>query len=255
MKQENCNCKEQLLFFLLQAFKHLPYMSVSTLHNAVYQNKFNIKLETVNRYLITFKQNGVIFDAGRGWYSSIAEPFILDSSSVRKIVSVVSKKYPLLDFTCWSTEQISSYGHHLLTKFVTFLYIDRYSMASVYEFLIDKGYDVYSNPSKAGSKDFVIREKTIVLRPFVKTQPNVEHLVMIEGILVELFLESFDLNLIDFDEYEKIFNNLFRQYRINLAKFLGYAKDCKSSSLIKFVESIKTEFSINSSLVDLSKTT
>ena len=254
MKNDKINCKQQLLYLIKPASKQRPYISVKGLYANLKHNEYKVKPATVNRYLATFKKNKIIFDAGRGWYSSIATPFILDLTPVKRIDSIIQKKYPLLDFSCWSTEQISRYGQHLLTKYITFLYTDRENMSSVSEFLINKGYNVYLNPSKTESKAFVIRDKTFVIRPSVKTQPTENHFVKIEGILVELFLEKDDLNLIDFNEYKEIFNNLSRQSRISLSKFLNYAKDRKSSSLIKLVESIKAEFSKNSSLVDLLKT-
>lgn len=271
--------KEKLLDIMKQCFQQQPYISLEVLKATMEKigvkrgdtDPLEVTPETRRKdiksklkptdliYLQELKQEGKIFDAGRGWYSSIADPFILDYSSVRRIVSMISKKFPLLDFSCWSTEQISRFGHHLLTKFVTFLYTDRDNLNHLCDFLIDEGFNVYSNPNKEESKDFIIRKKTIVLRPTISTQPVEEHFVKIEGILTELFLESIDLNLIDFDEYIKIFHNLSRQFRISISQFLDYIDyrqpkiKNKPSLIINLVELIKVDFSINSSLINSSR--
>jgi len=138
-------------------------------------------------------------------------------------------------------------------QYVTFLYTDRDSMPSVYEFLVEKGYDVHLNPSKVEGKNFIIRSNTIVIRPSISTQPAVGHFVKIEGLLVELFLESIDLNLIDYEEYLKTFDNVIQQFRISMALFLDYAQERKSDAIIQLIESIKAEFSINSPLIDFTK--
>jgi len=253
LKKNKLSGKESLLAIIKQSFNQHPYVSVPVLRKLLEQNKNKIKPATINRYLVIFKQDGVIYGAGRGWYSSISKPYPLDVLSIEKVVFEIEKKYPLLDFTCWSTEQISSYGHHLLSKYVTFLYTDRDSMPSVYEFLVEKGYDVHLNPSKVEGKNFIIRSNTIVIRPSISTQPAVGHFVKIEGLLVELFLESIDLNLIDYEEYLKTFDNVIQQFRISMALFLDYAQERKSDAIIQLIESIKAEFSINSPLIDFTK--
>jgi hypothetical protein len=70
---------------------------------------------TLNRYLHEFRQSGLIHDAGRGWYSSLATPFTLNREPVASLVQELSKTFPLLDFSCWSTEQIKGAMHQCTT--------------------------------------------------------------------------------------------------------------------------------------------
>jgi len=191
----------------------------------------------------------LVFAAGRGWYSSLATPFTLNREPVSSLVQELNKTFPLLDFSCWSTAQIASYGHHLLAKFVSFVHTERDSMQSVFEFLRDKGYDAYLNPRGAAVSQFVVRERTVVVRPRVTTQPVEEHFVQVEGLLVDLFIESRDLHLMDGSEFFQIFNNLTRAGRISMGRLAEYAGKRKTAA-VNLLESINGEFSGKSLLID-----
>lgn len=41
-------------------------------------------LATINRYLVDFGKEGIVFGAGRGWYSFVKESFELDRQPVKK---------------------------------------------------------------------------------------------------------------------------------------------------------------------------
>jgi hypothetical protein len=58
----------------------------------------------------------------------------------------------------------------------------------------------------------------------VTTQPVEKHFVQIEGLLVDLFVESRDLGLLDTGEYFQLFNNLTRQERVTMSTLVDYAR-------------------------------
>jgi hypothetical protein len=82
-------------------------------------------------YLSQFMRSRLIHDAGRGWYSDIASPSVLNAKPVARLARQVEQAFPLLDFTCWSTEQVRSFGHLLLARFVAFIHTERDAMVSV----------------------------------------------------------------------------------------------------------------------------
>ena len=110
------------------------YYSMEAVRAWLQKRKLRCPPATLNRYLHAFTRAGLVFAAGRGWYSSIATPFTLNREPVSSLVHELNKTFPLLDFSCWSTAQIASYGHHLLAKFVSFVHTERDSMESVFEF-------------------------------------------------------------------------------------------------------------------------
>jgi len=139
------------------------------------------------------------------------------------------EKFPLLEFSCWSTEQLKGFFHHLPSQFVTFIYADKDFLSTIRDFLTDNNYTVYLNPYKVEAEKFVeLKTKTIILRPYVSSRASKENnSAKIEKILVDLFMETKKISLIDEDEYIKIISNIIFNYRINIAEILDYAHNRK----------------------------
>jgi len=228
--------------------RQAAYFSVTDVRDWLRQRNFTCPPALLREYLSAFMRGGVIHDAGRGWYSRIAKPCALATKPVARLSKEVAKAFPLLDFTCWSTEQIRGYGHHLLARFATFVHTERDAMSSVAEWFRDAGHDVYLNPRGEAARQFVIRERTVVIRPKPTTQPHEDHLVAMEGLLVELFMESRALGLLDEGEYFRIFANLAGYSRISLARLLDYARERRPAGL-ELARHIKEEFLKKSALI------
>ena len=125
------------------------YFSIHAVRDCLRSHGCSVQPETLNSYLAELVQAKNLFSAGRGWYSGIADPYQLDRKPVQEVVSAMEKQYPLLAFTCWSTEQIKTHMHHLLNRFVTFVFTESDAMSTLYEFLRDSGYDAWLNPRAA----------------------------------------------------------------------------------------------------------
>lgn len=123
------------------------YFSTESVATCLRRRKLRCPPATLNRYLHEFRRGGLIYDAGRGWYSSLATPFTLNREPVSSLVQLLNKTFPLLDFSVWSTEQVASYAHHQLAQFVSFVHTERDSMESVAEALRTTGWTVYLHPT------------------------------------------------------------------------------------------------------------
>ena len=180
----------------------------------------------------TFKQNlnqltkeKAIFDAGRGWYSTVEQAYKLDTEPVDIFIKMMSEKYPFLPFCCWSTGQLRSHAHHMLARYVIFLFTDRDFMPDVFDYLRATDYKVYLNPTlQEARKNFSIEDNTLVIRPSISRQPQDIHYATIEKILVDIFVESEDLWLMDKNEYQKIFLDVISNNRINISLLLKYSE-------------------------------
>lgn len=190
--------------------------------------------DLVMNYCYQLKKENLIFGAGRGWYSSFARAFELDIEPVQEMVEFIKKKYPLLKFSCWSTQQINRFTHHMLGKYVTLVYMDWDSMPVVYDFLKDAGYDVWLNPRGKEAERFSVRENTVVLRPAISREPRNGHYAPIEKIMVDLFIEGESLYLMS--EYDIVRKNILDDGRIDIAVLLAYAKRRKVSPKAVFKE-------------------
>lgn len=200
--------------------------------------------DTLKKYLYLFKKNKVIYPAGRGWYSNIQKAFELNIEPTEIIIKLLIEKFPLLEFSCWSTEQLKGFFHHLPSQFVTFVYTDKDFLSTLKDFLTENDYNIYLNPSKIEAEKFIeLKTKPIILRTSVSFRVSKEkNLTMIEKILIDLFIEMKKISLIDKEEYIKIISNIILDYRINMAEILDYADRREAKERIwyiikKFIES------------------
>ena len=184
-----------------------------------------ISAGTLRVYLSEAVKQGHIHAAGRGWYSSLATEFRLDTKPVASMVRLLEKKFPLLDFHCWATAQINPYMHHLLGKSVTFVNTDGDAMDTVAEFLRDDGYNVHLNPRGGAGEKFAVRQKTVVVRKRVLTAPVVNHFARIETLLVDLLLETQRLGLMDAGEFRDMARAVASSGRISVSDLVAYAAD------------------------------
>ena len=204
------------------------YFGLDALKQYLVRQKLTYAPETVNAYVGLMKNEGKIFSAGRGWYSSLETPFEVDPEPVTALVADIEKKFPLLDFSCWSTGQLNPYLHHMLGKFVPFVYVDRDAMSSVYDALQELGYNAYLNPTRREvEKSFNVADKTVVIRPAVTKAPGDGHVARVEKLLVDLHVELEAFPLIERDEFREAAQAMISQRRIELAKLITYAAQRK----------------------------
>jgi hypothetical protein len=181
-----------------------------------------IDKKTLNRYLVDWKREGLLYEAGRGWYSDLPEAFGLNIEPVRKLHDVMAVKFPLIDFGCWSTEQIARYHHHLPGKFTSFVYVERHAIKDVAGILAEEFPDaqVLANPLSAAIADYSPKPDNIIVRPLIvddngKNQPD--HQLSIEKILVDLAIEADYLPLMDNEEFSIVTENILLSGRLNPA--------------------------------------
>ena len=210
------------------------YFHINDLKRYFTEKGTKFEEDTLKKYLYLLKKNEVIYPAGRGWYSNIQKEFNLNIEPTEKIIKLLIEKFPLLEFSCWSTEQLKGFFHHLPSQFVTFIYADKDFLSTLKDFLTENYYNIYLNPSKIEAEKFLeLKTKTIILRPSVSSRISKEkNLTKIEKILVDLFMEMKKISLIDEEEYIKIVSNIILNYRINIAEILDYAHNRKIKNQI-----------------------
>ena len=223
------NAKTRLFQEVLGQLKQRAYFKSAEVAPLARQLGLKISDGTLSVYLSEATATGLIHDAGRGWYSSLAKVFELDTRPVKPLITKLEKQFPLLDFHCWATAQINPYMHHLLGKSVSFVNTDSDAMPSVAEFLKDAGYDVHLNPRGGTTEQFAVRQKTVVVRRRVLTAPVDNHFARIEAVLVDLFLESQRLNLMDPGEFRNMARAIASAGRIDLSDLAAYAADRKQT--------------------------
>ena len=205
-------------------FEQAPYFSINALRDCLAEQKLDYKPDTVKSYLSRQKKEGQIFDAGRGWYSSIAEPYELDTAPVEKLVGELKETFPLLDFACWSTAQLNEMLRHQLAKHVQFAYVERDAVDSVAEGLRSNGYHTFSNPGKQEiKKTFSIEENTVVVLPLTTKAPHEGGFASIEKVMIDVLADAEGFSIINIPEFIAGVKKSISANRIDIAVFISYA--------------------------------
>ncbi|MBU4348734.1 hypothetical protein KJ830_09975 [bacterium] len=221
----NITIKESIIDYARN--KH--YFHINDLKRYFTEKGIKFRENSLKQQIYLLKKEEFIYSAGRGWYSNIQKEFELNIEATAKITKLLIEKFPLLEFSCWSTEQLKGFFHHLPSQFITFIYTDKDFLQSVKDFLLENDYNVYLNPYKIEAEKFVeLKTKTIILRSTISSRvPKEKNRAKIEKILVDLFMETKKISFIDEAEYTKIFSNIIFNYRINIAEILDYAHNRK----------------------------
>jgi restriction endonuclease S subunit len=200
-----------------------PYFSIDAVRRWLAEQKMSYAPDTVKSYLSRQNKEGKIFDAGRGWYSSIAKPYQLDTAPVEKLVGELKTAFPLLDFACWSTEQVNEMLRHQLAKHVQFAYVERDAIDSVADWLKGHGYKTYANLGKQERKRFSIEEKTVVVLPLTSESPRQNGFACIEKIVVDVLSDTGDFSIINIPEFVKGSSGVIKLQRVDMCVLTRYS--------------------------------
>ena len=202
-----------------------PYISLYAIRAELTARRLEVETDTLQRYLHEFVAAGFIHDAGRGWYSTLAQRLVLDRAHIAPVVTLIEQAFPLLTFAVWSTQQINPWMHHLLGKFVTFVYVEKDAVGAVWELLKEKGYDAHRDPTKKeAAKNFAVHDNTIVIRAGGISQAPVDgHYATPEKLLVDLVAEADALPLIERAELDGVFSGAIGSGRVDMPVLLKYS--------------------------------
>ncbi len=206
-----------------------PYFSIDAVRRWLEAQKMSYKPDTVKSYLSRQKKAGRIFDAGRGWYSTIADPYRLDTAPVQELVEQLRDAFPLLEYACWSTAQLNEILRHQLAKHVQFVYVERDAIASVADWLRESGYRPWANPRKTERQNFVIEENTVVILPLVTKSPHEDGFATIEKMLVDVLADASAFSIIHAEEFMHGIRGAIVSQRIDLASLRSYSSRRKVS--------------------------
>ena len=214
--------KEQIVIYA----KNNYYFNKTELKDYFYDKNIKFKNSTIKQYLFSLKKEKIIYGAGAGWYTIINKSFELDTEPIKGTVTLLKSEFTFLNFSCWSTEQIKGFYHHLPTLFILFIYAEKDVLGILKNFLEEKEFNVYLNPHKKEVEKFVtFRNRTVILRPLVTPRKYIPSFFSnIEKLLVDLAIEMEKLNLMDPSEYGHIISNIIFNYRINIAELLDYSE-------------------------------
>lgn len=225
---KNSHSKKARLFtaVLPELAAAAPYFSLAAVKRRLAELDMALADDSLLHYLSDAVADGCIHNAGKGWYSRLERPLILDRKPLAHLIRLVRTKFPLLEFCCWSTHQINPFTHHILAKHTIFLYADADLLPAVSDSLRTEKWDVLPDPSnKEIQRLYYPGDRSVILRPAISRQPaSVDHLAAPEKVLVDLQVETDAAMLMDRAEALSVCYKAASSCILNIAEVISYAK-------------------------------
>lgn len=203
-----------------------PYFSIDEVGDWLEERGAEVGRHTLRGYLSDLLRDGLVHDAGRGWYCRHGERPVFDLLEVRSLVGEVAAAFPLLEISAWSTSMLNPWLHHLVGSGVKFLHVERDALEPVADHLEAAGWKVVLNPTKASPPRHLIGEKTVILRPLHVHAPlgGEPRDLLSERILVDLRIEIDRLGIMDLSEFHDLAFRLASEHRLIMGSLLSYVK-------------------------------
>jgi len=182
--------------------------------------------QVTKNYLQVLKSEGVIFSAGRGVYSSVAEEFRFEEKSrVAEIRQLLKKQYPDLDFLIWNTLYFQPYYHHQQTHNITFVEVEADAIRPVADSISrDYRFITVEKASRVAPKNFDITRDPIVVKLLIKGSPRKGHTPTLEKMLVDLFVIKDKYSTMTDGDYWELWRSIDELFRVNVSALVAYAK-------------------------------
>lgn len=226
--------KKTLKIYIKEFAEGESYFSINQIRKFLSVKGLKYSDVSIKKYIKQLINEKYFCSAGRGYYSNIKNEFKPNIKKLKPVVNLIKQKSPYLEFSVWSTEEIKFAFHHLQNRFYTFIYSELDSLEIIRDRLIEAGYSVYLNPTKNEvAKNPFTGQNSIILRNRINHKLSKEQFATIEKILVDLYIESEWINIIDHAEYSRVFESILSNYRINISLLLDYSERRKILTLIK----------------------
>ena len=182
--------------------------------------------QLTKNYLQELKQAGIVFSAGKGFYSSVAKEFRLtEKSRVVKIRQLLKKQLPYLDFLAWNTLYFQPYHHHQQTHNITFVEVELDAIRSVADMISHEYRSVLiEKAGRAAPKNFDITHNPIVVRRLIKRLSYQGHVPTLEKMLVDLFVIKNKYSTMQDSDYWDLWRSIDKLFRVNIGNLISYAR-------------------------------
>lgn len=186
----------------------------------------NLEKKLVEDYLFQLKQENVVFEAGYGFFSTVAEKFPF--TPVRRVEVIrqsLKKNYPLVDFLIWDTKIFAPLYHHTQTHHITFVEVEKDLVFPIHEHLYGKYRGVLKERRvKSFFAGFDVTLDPVVVRAMPSRSPREGNVPALEKILVDMYLDINKYSYIGHSDYFELWWDLVRLYRINIGELISYSR-------------------------------
>ncbi len=186
----------------------------------------DLKVQVAKNYLQELKKAGVVYSAGKGIYSSIANEFHFeDNNRVKEISWILKREFPLVDFIIWNTLYLQPFYHHMQTHHITFVEVEMEAVNDVAEAIsISYRNVLVEKKNKNFAQSLDITHNPIIVRNLIDRSPRNGHNPRLEKMLVDLFIIKDKYRTMSETDYWELWRSIYSKYRINIGKVVAYAR-------------------------------
>jgi hypothetical protein len=161
------------------------------------------------------------------------EPLI--NERIEALNAVLSKDFPLLNTCIWTTEWLNEWTIHQSVRTYTIVEVEDNACESVFYHLRDKSFkNVFLEPDALLMERYVSdAENPIIVKKLVGRSPLMSvkmsndvaiKVPKLEKILVDIYCDSIVFAAYKGHEQDQIFQQVFKNYGLNMKTFFAYAE-------------------------------
>lgn len=224
--------KDFLTEQLKQHFSGQPYINREDLFDFYRRLEPGLNESTFGWRIYALKEKNILKPVRRGVYTLNVKPLFhpVLESRLKDLANKIAKQFPAAKACVWGTKWLNEWTTHQPGRFLTLAEAESSAVESVFYFLKDSNYrDVYLNPDEKLLERYIFEApETVIVKTLVSKAPlKKERHIQIptaEKILVDLFIDVHLFAPFQGSELVNIYNNVYRDYALNVTKMLAYAK-------------------------------
>ncbi|MBN1634332.1 MAG: hypothetical protein JW917_09225 [Ignavibacteria bacterium] len=191
----------------------------------------DIEDNAIRSRIYELRKKGLISDVGKGIYTLSDKPMWqpFENKSVLKIIRLIEKSFPEIDFVVWNTNLLSEFMNMIVFKNIIIIETENIVSENVFFYLKEKKIkDIYFKPDKKELEFYTgINKVTYIVKSLITKSPvqkDNRHYPRIEKILVDLYCDSDLFIAFQGSELKNIWLNSFRKYAVNISTLKNYSR-------------------------------
>jgi hypothetical protein len=211
-------------------------------------NDLGIGRKLAKDYIFECKRGGRVFDAGRGYYSSVGETFTFPQvSRIEAVRQFIRKQFPEIELVVWDTKMFAPFYHHTQTQHITFVEVEKDLVLDVHQGLYAKFQAVQKERRvRSALASFDVTINPVIVRKLPSRSPHEGTAPALEKVLVDMYVDLDRYNYISQFDYFELWREMIHSYRINIGHLVAYSKrrECSGAILSQLIDN-KNSYAID----------
>ncbi|MBP5385513.1 MAG: hypothetical protein J6Y57_11170 [Lachnospiraceae bacterium] len=149
------------------------------------------------------------------------------SDIAKKLIDLISEKYPLVEFTIFETVSMNDFLNHLIAQNTVFVQVEKDCSLFVFRFLQEKGFDNLLYKPRGEDYDLYWAKNCIVVTNMISEAPlrnDAPHVITLEKMLVDMYADKLISTTYSKAEYPDVIEQADSRYCLDKTRMLRYAR-------------------------------